>query len=261
MDITVTLDDTQSKKLRLICAVENINADEYINNIISTHMDNIDAKAIVSGVEELFGKPTGSEKRIKKPRNRGDELITISKKFQREYKHLILSRCTILSKGTKVQKLMLDINDALLIKEHGEYTFNEFKELSKQLNVTQPVLYRFMWNAQNGKLDSLMDEFKSKMNQVYFSVQDKKLFCNSESVCELIDAEIIVSQFTNRKCGKEEKIWEIIRNYSHVDELHLRILCENYQNKDLLRFFNQKKEVEVVNNREKRANLLLNGGI
>lgn len=63
------------------------------------------------------------------------------------------------------------------------------------------------------------------------------------------------------KLSEEQKIWETIHRYPHIDELHIRILCENYENTDLLRFFNQKKETKVVNNREKRQNMLMNGGI
>lgn len=262
MEITLRLDDNQAKKLMMVTVVNDTSVEKYTNDVLINHLDSIDSKTIMNGVEKLFGEVKQQTPRKKQHRNNGNEILTIPKSYQRDYMGLELSRCNIISVGKKrTQKLTLDINDALVIVEHGEYTFNEFKELQKELNVTQPMLYRFMWNVDEGNLNSLITDFKSKMGKVFFSVQDNTLYCNSESVCDLFDAQIIISSFANRNCGKEREIWELIRNYPHIDELHLRILCENYTNEDLLRFINQRKEVVVENNREKRANLLMNGGI
>lgn len=255
----IKLSEEQKTKLLLLTVVENISIEEYVTNIVVDYLNNVESKSIVSHVEELFGE--SKEKPKRKPRNKKNALLTISKTFHKEYSTLILSRCTIISKGQKEQPLILDINDALMMKEHGQFTYDEFQVMETELNVSKPVLYRFLWNVQEGNFDGLIDEFKEKMDKVFFSVQDKKLYCNSEQVCDLIDAEIIVSAFINNSALKERKIWETIRRYPHIDELHIHILCENYENTDLLRFFNQKKETKVVNNREKRQNMLMNGGI
>ncbi|MBR0059639.1 MAG: hypothetical protein IJP99_10635 [Methanobrevibacter sp.] len=191
MEITLHLDDEQAKKLMMVTVISDKSVEKYTNDVLINHLNSINSERIINEVEKLFLEPKQISS-SKKLRNKGDGTLIIPKQYQKKYIGLNLSRCTILATGQrKTQKLRLDINDALLIKEHGEYTYNEFKELLDKLDITRQILFRFLWNVQEGYVDSLIQEFNSKMDKVYFSVQNKTLYCNSERVCDLIDARTI----------------------------------------------------------------------
>ena len=260
MEIFLSFDDEQSKRLKLICAIKDISMAQYINDVMAEHLDSMSASDLVEDIESLFKTDNADVKQNSISSEKG---IMIPKSNQRPYKGtLILKRCKFYAMSKRLLELDCDVNTALYIKELGDsFTFQVFKQMADDLHLNHPVFYRFIYNLQNGEFDELIDTFKKKMKLLLtFGIQDGDVYCNKEKMCDVQTAEVIIHQFANSSLKKEETIWRFVQKHPHMDALHIRILCENFDNFRLTRLF-EKKETPIVNNREKRENLIKNGGI
>lgn len=263
MNVTLKLDDNQSRKLHLVADIKDISIADYVNSIVAEHIDNVQVADIVAELETLFKSDEVVEKKAKKNHD-SNELFVVPKTFRKLYKgDISLKRCAIITHGkSKNIELKCDINTAMYLHEKGDLTYGEFKSICDTLKLRPNVLYRFVYNVQTHTFDKIMGDFDNKIRKTNFSFgkMNGKVYCNKEKMCDVQSLQVLIHQYANSSTPKEETIWRFIQSNPHMDALHIRIICENFDNPSLTRFFT-KKETPVVNNREKRQNLIMNGGI
>lgn len=263
MNVTLKLDDNQSRKLHLVADIKDISIADYVNSIVAEHIDNVQVADIVAELETLFKNNAEAEEKTTKNHDDND-LFVVPKTFRRPYKgDISLKRCHIITHGkNKEVSLKCDINTAMYLHEKSDLTYGEFKSICDTLKLHPNVLYRFVYNVQTHTFDKLMGDFDNKIRKTSFTFgkMHDKVYCNKEKMCDVQSLQVLIHQYANSSTPKEETIWRFIQSNPHMDALHIRIICENFDNPNLTRFF-RKKETQVVNNREKRQNLIMNGGI
>ena len=267
MELYLSLNDKQSQQLKLMSTIKDVSMNQYVETVLSEHFDNIKSSDIISELQNIFStddsetvETVGKQSRHN---NATSNEFIIPKSFHKPFANVVLSRCDFVNHGIrKKQKLRFNLNHALYIKEKGSsFGYDDFTDMIDKFGSSQAVLYRFVWNVQQGNFDGLIEQFYKPMDSVQFSKKNGNLYINDEKVSDIYSIRILTHQFVNKNGGKHEKVLELIRKNPHLDKLHVRILCENIDNQKLMELLQNNKKTEVVNNREKRQNLLMNGGI
>ena len=251
----LTFENTkQFEKLELVSRLKNKSVEEYITDIVIDHINNINVNDIIDDVKRIFREDdTGYTPK------EGEYVIPPSSR--KLFVGKIVMKRDKLYTPKNGKRLVFDVYDMLLIRESiSHLTKEEHKQLQKTLNTSPQQLNHSIWNIMNNsQLNELLDSFVEKTHKCTFDFIDGKLHINGEETIFLrTDLQDITHRVTN--CSfKEQCIHNIQKMYPK--KLHTRIVCENYDNPQLLKFLKEVKPTKVINNREKRANMLLNGGI
>ena len=251
------LSETQFRKLDLICTIRKMKPTDYLWEVLGKHLDNINIEDVISDIEDIFGqeKPTIVYNTIPQ------EEVIIPKSSRKLYTEMVLKRDVFYSKKSG-KKFVFDIYEMILIKSYIKgLTVAQFRELRTMLKTSNNQLYRTIYNLQNNShLNEMIDGFMNNIQKCKFSVKDDTIYINGDSTN--ISKEEVKEMFYRLDNADDKQLCMLRIQQSNVeDPLHIRLICEHRNNPHLKQLIKTDKTVKAVNNREKRANLILNGGI
>lgn len=253
------LNDQQTKKLSFICALKEMTAQEYIWSIVGEHLDNLTADDVAEDMKNLFGK-----KETQKRQALTDEFIN-SPSSQKLYTDIAMVRDKFQTPHNGVQ-MIFDVYDFLLMRDYinDGLTVGDVKELQKYFKTQTPQIHRAIYNCkENKQLNDYLDEFVAKMKKCTFTSSQGFILINGDTTGITLDELEELFYRLDNADNKQLCMHKLQKAHMDlVDPLHIRLVCEHRNNPKLFNLLREnEKEVEVVNNVEKRQNLLLNGGI
>ena len=255
------LNNQQTKKLSFICALKEMTAQEYIWSIVGEHLDNITVEDITEDMNKLFGNNEPTPTRNHSP----NELFVIPPSSQKLYKKMELKRDKFYNPANG-KCYIFDVYDMLLIQQHIKegLTVSDVRELMKYFKTNNAQIYRVIYNIQENKqLNEYLDEFIAKMKKCTFTSSQGFILINGDTTGITLDELEELFYRLDNADNKQLCMHKLQKAHKDLaDPLHIRLVCEHRNNPKLINLLREKeKKVEVVNNVEKRQNLLLNGGI
>ena len=185
------------------------------------------------------------------------------------YNNPILRGSDLLSKTTSnkgYRHTHWNIDNILLIREYLEDNPNpshkKINSWAEYINKSARSLQRLIYTLQEGILDEVISDFKSKMECIEFGIINDYVYMNGrKSTLTIKDAKEIVILISNNGF-KEETVWNLVNVYSYCESLEVRVICENWDNPTLLRLLKNNNNSDFVqNNPSKRRNMIRNGVI
>jgi hypothetical protein len=257
----MNLSTEADKKLNFICMIKGITIDEYVSSLLENHLQDIKLEDVMGDIENIFGVQKKDSRTYNQVTTGKNELIILPESTKIPYKKIELHKDKFYTTNNRPFKY--NIYDMLLIQSYIEegLTVEMFRELKKVLKTNNNQLYRAVYNLQeNIPLQKLLEEFRNKMKQCTFSTKDGFICINGDlTTITPLEVQEMFHRLDN--CDNKELCIYKIQKSGGNDYLHVRLICEHRNNKQLTNLISIKKEINVVNDREKRANILLNGGV
>lgn len=245
----------------------DLSISEYLRNLINQDLESVPVETIddsMSLLDRLGNAFGGVIKAVQPTTSKEMELEwVIPKTFQKPYLNLFLRREDLFGAAVNnhVYCTHWNINDILYLKEaitYEPFVPGDAKLLANILNKSSQGVTRMVWNIQEGYLDQIIDEFKGKMSEIDFdSVEQHHSFSNLLTMNDEVTSMSIQTarelvDLMNVNGYSESTIWHTIKSYPNNDSLEVRVVCENYDNGQLLRLLHEEKGFVFENNPQKR---------
>lgn len=245
----------------------DVSVSDYLRDVISKDLETVSVKPIDESMSLLdrLSNVFGATITTVQPTKVDNSLTkwSIPKTFQKPYYNLFLRREMLYGEAVNnhVYCTHWNINDILYLKEaitYEPFVPGDAKLLANILNKSSQGVTRMVWNIQEGYLDQIIDEFKGKMSEIDFdSIEQHHSFSNlltmnGEVTSMSIQTARELVDLMNVNGYSESTIWHTIKSYPNNDSLEVRVVCENYDNGQLLRLLHEEKGFVFENNPQKR---------
>lgn len=155
------------------------------------------------------------------------------------------------------------LNELLILQECNPIYRKDVVALRKLLkkhpadNSFAGLIYQY----KNGMFDEIISNFKNNVGNCKFKIYSNKLwFMGVESTITVSTAKELISIIEN-KGFSEVLVHKLCKSYSAFNEVEVRIVCENYDNTQLLSLLKEPNKNVVLNNPSKRRNVIRNNGV
>lgn len=203
-------------------------------------------------------------RRVQKRKNDGEkfEPADYSKSIWKKLK--LMNDGEIIDKTRSVYHLPVDVYDLLYIIECDEtgLTHGEFKELYKEFESNNNTMGKIVYNIRKHSFDKILHKYYESIRKVRFAIKDGYLQVNGQltGVSKNKANEWIQLMFNANR--KQKTIREIMTVNPKIPKNLIHLVCDNYDNNNLLNIVKpEDKEQFVENNPSRRRNLIRNGGI
>ena len=152
------------------------------------------------------------------------------------------------------------LNEVLVFEECSPITYRDVRNVKKILGWSHdknPQIY--LW--QQGVFNNIISDFKVKVTDCNFKIVNdslrimgEKTYIPSNTVKEIVN-------IIGDKGFSELLVYRLCKSYNQYNELYIRIICENYDNPELLKLLKNDDTAFVENNPSKRRNMIRNGGL
>lgn len=186
-----------------------------------------------------------------------------AKMWDREYKFNYETGLIEWKSSNGVTYKVCSLNELLIIHECNPVYRKEVVQLRKQLNKhpADNSFARLIDLYQNGIFNEIISIFKTNVLKCKFKSYFNKLwFMGTESTITVSTAKELVSIIEN-KGFSEVLVYKLCKSYPSCNPVEVRIVCENYNNSQLLDLLNQTNKNVVLNDPSKRRNLIRNNGV
>ena len=225
-------------------------------------------KIITKGTKKPAPTAQGSKKhpmtKVRKRKNDGEkfEPAEYSKSIWKKLK--LMNDGEIIDKTRSVYHLPVDVYDLLYIIECDEtgLTHGEFKELYKDFESNNNTMGKIVYNIRKHSFDKILHKYYESIRKVRFAIKDGYLQVNGQitEVSKSKANEWIQLMFNANR--KQKTIREIMSANPKIPKNLIHLVCDNYDNNNLLNIVKPAdKEQFVENNPSRRRNLIRNGGI
>ncbi len=243
----------------------DVTVSEYLRELISKDLETApkptNSMSLLDRLSSVFGatiKPV-ELKQVEEPSLKW----VIPKSFQKPYYNLFLRREMLFGNGDNnhIYCTYWNINDILYLKEAITYEPlfpGDAKIFGNIFDKSAQGVTRMIWNIQEGYLDQVIDDFKSKMGEIDFAAIEQHhsfsnlLVMNGEVTNMSIRTARELVDLMNVNGYSESTIWHTIKSYPNNDSLEVRVVCENFENGQLLRLLHEDTGVVFENNPQKR---------
>lgn len=155
------------------------------------------------------------------------------------------------------------LNELLIIHEFNPIYRKDVVELRRILK-RHPADNSFaglIHQYQEGMFDEIISNFKNKVTKCKFkSYYGMLWFMGVESTISESSAKELVGIIGN-KGFSETLVYKLCKSYSQCNDVDVRIVCENYNNPQLLDLLKEPNKHATLNNPTKRRNVIRNNGV
>jgi hypothetical protein len=229
-------------------------------------------------LKKVFGvveEPKTVPKKVKQSRN-GRSPNSIWNPTQTDRKatkgEIILKGERIMSRHLNSLKksytaFLLDINEVLFLDEYytkqGHFIKRDIAFIGDFLNIrSESTVKTYMAYIVDGVFDKIINEFKSKMDKITFTcTSDGKIAMNNGLTSINVNSAREIIAIVENKGFSERLVLDLQKAYDYAPSLEVRIICENYNNSQLLNLLRQPNKNVVLNNPSKRRNVIRNNGV
>jgi len=233
---------------------------------------------LLEKLKKAFGvveEPKTTPKKVKQSRN-GRNPNSIWNPTQTDRKavkgEIILKGERIMSRHINTIKksytpFLLDINDVLFLDEYytnqGHFIKKDIAFIGDFLNIrSESTVKKYMAYIVDGVFDKVIDEFKNKMDKITFTCTvDGKITMNNDLTSINVNSAREIIAIVENKGFSETLVLNLQKAYEYTPSLEVRIICENYNNSQLLDLLKQPNKNVVLNNPSKRRNVIRNNGV
>ena len=219
--------------------------------------------------KEKETKTTPSPKNKKMKRGKAvkdtDEFIP-NKSLAKEWKDLKMHEDgTIWNHSSRKEyKLPIDLNILLYIRECDKQHMNRatMKFLMSKYDIKYGTFGKIVYNIRNGNFNNIIRDYYAKIKKAKFSIKNNKICVNKTNTnIPLQTAKEWIHIIVNSEY-KQKSIIGLQKENSEFDKDIVRIICDSYNNSELLKLLkNVNKNTFVENNSSKRKNIISNGGL
>lgn len=183
-----------------------------------------------------------------------------------EWKNISLQKDgKLVTKGHKTYTLPVDLNQLFYIIEEDTPYMNRrmSKKLMNEFEVNISTWGKLIYNIRINNFDDIIVNYNERIRRIKFSLDDNDdILIDNKKTTISKDLAYDWIQIIINSNHKEKDILKIQKSNNNYDKYNIRMICDNYNNKQLLKLLEKPKIKSFIeNNPSKRKNLIMNGGI
>lgn len=248
-----------------------VSQSDYLRNIIKFDLEPVNMRVeenvqrnstgILSKLKKAFGV---SEVEVEAVENRGgwstdaNAIWTPSETYRKPYNDLKVYHDTIKvrTNHNAFKSMSISVTQMLCLNEfyknNGHFLNRNLRDFGMVFGVSDATLKRFVANLMEHELDDIIEEASFVNVDLLDIVKMSRLsFKEINEICGMVANEGFSYEY----------VLDLQKMYSNHDSYAIRVICENYDNKNLHRLVEIKKKPFVENHPSRRRNLIRNGGI
>ena len=175
--------------------------------------------------------------------------VEVPKRYHRPYKKIELIGMNVRA----THRALITIDNLISLKNDiPQMTKDNLEIFAKEYEIGMEGFKRLVWNIEEKRFDEIIDEYlqrnytfsRDKFGFIYIDNEPTKL---NRAKCKLM-TDTIANESDKEKC-----IDGFIHTYSNIDPKYIRIICNEYNNPNLLKILNfEAKYIPKMNNPQKR---------